>query len=66
LEKVGAGRRCHLSALSPERVQAFIDSAAPLPRRTASGAADVAKIIRAELRTTPVSVKLTQTLEVFA
>jgi uncharacterized protein (TIGR00661 family) len=66
LEKVGAGRLCHLSALSPERIKAFADSATPLPRRTAAGAADVARIIRAELRTAPVSVRLTPTLEVFA
>ena len=65
LEKVGGGRRCDLKALSPRLVQDFADSAAPRPRRSANGAAEVAKIIRAELAS-PVSAVLTQTQEAFA
>lgn len=66
LEKVGVGRRCHLSALSPELLNRFADSAVPLPRRTAGGDADVARLIRAQLLTSPASTIRTQTWEVFA
>jgi uncharacterized protein (TIGR00661 family) len=60
LEKVGGGRRCDLTSLSPHLVQDFVDSATPRPRRSASGAAEVAKIIRAELFASPVSDLLSQ------
>jgi uncharacterized protein (TIGR00661 family) len=66
LENVGGGRRCHLKTLSPRLVQDFADAAAPRPRRSASGAAEAAKIIRAELLASPVSAVPTQTQEVFA
>jgi uncharacterized protein (TIGR00661 family) len=57
LEKVGAGRRCELPALSPQRVRDFADSAAPRPPRPASGAAEVAKIIRGELLGSPAELE---------
>ena len=65
LEKVGGGRRCDLRTLSPRLVQDFADSAEPRPRRSADGAAAVAKIIRGALAP-PVSAILTQTQGAFA
>lgn len=57
LEKVGAGRRCELPALSPQRVRDFADSAMPHAPRPASGAADVAKIIGGELLGSPAELE---------
>jgi uncharacterized protein (TIGR00661 family) len=55
LEKVNAGRFCRLQTLSPQLVQDFANSAVPKPRRPGRGAAEVAKIIRAELPAPPIS-----------
>ncbi len=66
LERMGGGRRCHWKALSAERVREFVDSATPRPPRPTGGAAEVAKLIRAELVASPASPRWPPSQEVLA
>lgn len=65
LEKVKGGARCDWRQLTPESVRRFVTGSEPRPRRTANGAAEVARLIQAELRGVPRSGIVPRAREVF-
>jgi uncharacterized protein (TIGR00661 family) len=66
LDKVGTGVRCDLHRLTPSVIGEFASAAVPQPRRSAEGAAEVAKVIQTELRATRRADVLPQPKEAFA